>query len=242
MERIFTVDFAGHPVDYSFLYRGTARCFGQRIRLSRNTDFDIRMSPITFESVRSVHPADVPDEYVEYKGLIHVTAQFLLRYNCCIMHAVSFIFQGKAWLLSAPSGTGKTTQYVNWQNTFPGEIIMISGDMPVLELIQNENIIVHPSPWNGKERIYSDKAAPLGGIILLEQDITNTLSDLTPDKALMPVWNQFMVIPDTEEEILQFTAILKTTLETARLGLFRNDGTVDSTNILRQWILDGECI
>ena len=51
-------------------------------------------------------------------------------------------------------------------------------------------ILVHPSPWNGKEDWHDAEAAPLAGIILLRRGEENALETLNPQEASAPVYAQ----------------------------------------------------
>ena len=51
-------------------------------------------------------------------------------------------------------------------------------------------ILVHPSPWNGKEDWHDAEAAPLAGIVLLRRGEENRLEALDPREAAVPVYAQ----------------------------------------------------
>ncbi len=133
-KKIFEATYADHPVYYSFLNPATRYQFRNYIRPVNHIDhYEIRVTQEQIEEGRPFLPSNSKDSYIEYRILIQLISKFLLRNECCIFHCASFVYKGYAWLLTAPSGTGKTTQYNNWQRLFPDEIVMISGDMPVLE-------------------------------------------------------------------------------------------------------------
>ncbi|MBQ1476781.1 MAG: hypothetical protein IIZ33_01345 [Erysipelotrichaceae bacterium] len=233
MNRIFEVNYAGIPVRYRFRRNSTARYFSGHIRLSASDVFDISMDDAYFGRFRKIHPEDVEDDYVEYKGLIYLTATFLLRMNCSIFHAVSFIWKGKAWLLSGKSGTGKTTQYQNWKSLFPEEIQMISGDMPLLDL-RSGKILVHPSPWNGKEGYKGSSSAELGGIIFLEQGKENHFRQSSLKENIFSLFHQFCAVPNDEEEVTKLSFLIERILREVPLWTYVNDGTAGSTLILKE--------
>ena len=53
-------------------------------------------------------------------------------------------------------------------------------------------ILVHPSPWNGKENWYGAPAAPLAGVILLERGEENKLCALSPWDAVIPLYTKLI--------------------------------------------------
>ncbi len=235
MEKVFEIQLSGILVKYSFRHKGTAVHFGRRIRRSDSLECDIRMDDAHFELFRSFHPEGTPDDYVEYKGLLYLTATYLLSYGCTLFHSVSFIRNGKAYLLSGRSGVGKTTQYLNWMSLHPDEIKMISGDMPLLDF-RGEDIYVRPSCWNGKENIGSDLSAKLGGIVFLEQGKENVLEKPDERYCIRKLFRQFCVLPETKEDVEYLSSMIERVMKEIPLYVFTNDGTEDSTEILRGYL------
>lgn len=237
MNRIFELNCAEDiTVRYLFRQNSTARYFGKHIRLSSSDTYDICLNDEYFDLFRKVHPKDVTDDYVEYKGLLYLTAEYLLSYRCCIFHSVSFLFNGKAWLISGVSGVGKTTQFRNWDRLFSNEITMISGDMPVLDF-RGKSVIVHPSFWNGKEGMKSDLSGELGGIVILEQGTANSIERPDIAEAITVMFQQFAVIPINAEEIFQISEMIEKLIQLIPVWKFTNDGSDRSTGMLRSVLL-----
>ena len=231
MKTVFVVKLAGHNLRYSFLNSGTLLYFKNYISISESRKYDIRMSEERFEECRKLVPADRTDAYTEHKGLGPLTSKKLLEYNCCLYHGVAVRFMEKAWILTAPSGTGKTTQYLNWKELYHDDVEMICGDMPVLEH-NNGMIIVHYSPWNGKECIGSHLSAPLGGIIILSQEIKNQIVKTTAEESVFDIINQFIVIPEDEKEIRTVFAMIDCIFKNYPVWHFGNTGSLRSTEML----------
>lgn len=235
----YRYDFSGHPVTYSFLYPNTYRYFDRSFKKtlieSNHAHIDIRMPDDHFRQCSEILGKGFDNSYIEFKGLATLTSQFLLRESMCILHAVSFVYNGKAWLLAAPSGTGKSTQFLNWNSMYPGEIQMISGDHPFLEK-KMDSILVHPSPWNGKERLGNQISAELAGIILLQQGTENCINPINVHEAIVPVFSQFRTILDTEEEIIMLCSITDCIFRNYPIWVFINDGSRESTDLLREHI------
>lgn len=233
---IYEVKYGDHPVRYSFVYPTTKRLFKRYLHVSDADTYDIQAEPWLIERTRKFLPEDSKDSYVEYRTLIGLTSKYLLEHKACIFHSVSFEYKGYAWLLSAPSGTGKTTQYLNWQRLFPDEIKMISGDMPVLEIQDDGSLMVYPTSWNGKEDIGNMISAPLGGIVILSQGNQNVASKLSAEAGVLPVFSQFIVKPDTEQQIKMIGKIAETMFLRYPVYSFTNKGDDDSTKILHELI------
>lgn len=236
-EKVYQMNYGGHPVRYSFLYPQTCAFLRPLPRLVQGVEPDITVTQELIDFVRHLFPDDTTDSFLEYRCLIGLTAQKLLQYGCCIFHAVSFVFQGRAWLLTAPPGTGKTTQFLNWQRLHPEEITMISGDLPVLAGRENGSVWVYPTSWNGKEDIGNRISAPLGGIIVLEQGSEDRIVPLPTSESVRPLFRQFMVRLETEEEILSLAKLLEQMLTAVPCWKMINRGGDESTELLRSTVL-----
>ena len=236
MGKVFETEYAGHKLKFSFVHPSTRLFFDPSLRPVEG-EADICSSEERIERARSELPPEAKIGYVENQTLIGLTGKRLLRYDSSIFHAVAFLWKEKAYLLTAPSGTGKSTQYFNWQSQFPGEIAMICGDMPVLERRRDGSVWVHPSNWNGKENIGGKDCGILAGIVLLEQGKENRISRLSVGEALLPVFRQFVVFPDTVEEIEALGRLLDGLFRQAACWKLVNRGDASSTALLRETLI-----
>lgn len=236
---VYEYTLAGHKIRYAFRLAQTKYYFRPLMHRTQATEWDILVSAKELGTNRKLYPSEYPDPYVEFRTLRLPTSGFLMDYDCCLFHATAFRYQGGAWLLTAPSGTGKTTQYLNWQRLHPGEIEMIGGDMPVLEL-REDDIWVHPSPWNGKERIGGTVSAPLAGIVFLQQGSENRLVEIEPREKVGAAFYQLVGRPQTEKQAQAVAAILDKALGSYQTCRFVNLGDDASTELLREMIRKGE--
>ena len=90
-----------------------------------------------------------------------------------LMHASVIRCEGKGYLMTAPSGTGKSTHTRLWYDNIPGCDLM-NDDNPVVRVIDGE-AIVYGSPWSGKTRCYRNIQAPVGGLVRIQQRPENTI-------------------------------------------------------------------
>ncbi len=237
--KVYQAEFAEHPVRYMFLNADVRPYFSIWARPVDGFSYDVAVTPERLVHARSLLPPGYDDAYVEFRTLTELSSRFLLPFGCCFFHAVSFQWMGRAWLLTAPSGTGKTTQFLNWQRLHPEEISIICGDMPLLEQRSDGSVWVHSSPWNGKERFGRKKnvSAPLAGIVLLEQGSENRMIPLAPRDAVIPFFPQFIAFPETEEQILALANLMDHLLKSVPLWKLINLGDDASTELLRKAFL-----
>ena len=98
-----------------------------------------------------------------------------------LMHASVIRCGGKGYLMTAPSGTGKSTHTRLWYDNIPGCDLM-NDDNPVVRVIDGQ-AIVYGSPWSGKTPCYRNTQAPVGGIVRIQQRPENTIRRLRPVEA-----------------------------------------------------------
>lgn len=236
MEHYYQAELAGHHLLYKLHYPSTYLYLkgftrAEVIAAGRN----IISSPEEWtEWCRTQLPPDSKNGYVESRAMVWRSSLALLEWDCCVFHAVALRWRGRAFLLTAPSGTGKTTQFRNWQRLFPGEVEMICGDMPVLEPRIDGSIWVHPSPWNGKESLRGAPASPAAGLVLLEQGPENQILPMSGSEAVVRCLLQLMVRPETEDQIMAISRLLNRLLSSLPLRRMVNRGDDASTAMLRE--------
>jgi len=114
-------------------------------------------------------------ESVEFYALSAALGEMLPVYDRLQTHGVAIEYDGKAYMFSAPSGTGKSTRAFLWQKYLGyDKVSVINGDKPVLWFNGNE-VLACGSPWAGKEGLNRNVCVPLGGICLLRRSSENTI-------------------------------------------------------------------
>lgn len=238
-KKSIVVKLAEIQFEYSFVNRKVQIAFadfltnttGDSVELLTVSESDICEAAKYYEN-------DSADEYIEFMELGKRTADALLKYRKCMFHGVAIVFRGKAYLFTAPSGTGKTTQYFLWKLLYENEISIINGDKPILDFAEEEGtIIVKPSPWKGKEGMGSMESAPLGGIIYLRQGKENAIRRLKPKEAIVPVLSQFICSGDTKEQIQMMCHLEEQLLRTVPVYLLTNCGDEASAKMCYDTIL-----
>ena len=241
----YIIDFANHPIKYAFRNPSTRRFFGLYLNECEGTGFDIKVSREYMEENRWLVGEDSEDDFLEFQALMLATGNELLTHRRALFHGVALIWKQKAWIFTAPSGTGKTTQYRLWKKILKKEIQVINGDKPLLHCHDDGSIWVHSSPWRGKERVgVIGRCAPLGGIIYLEQGDHNTIRRLKPNEAARPLFVAFISYPDTTEQIEGQAEILNQMLDAVPVWKLTNLGDEASAiltqNIIKKYLREDE--
>jgi hypothetical protein len=98
-----------------------------------------------------------------------------------LIHSSVIRCEGKGYLMTAPSGTGKSTHTHLWYTTIPGCDLM-NDDNPIIRIVDGK-ALVYGSPWSGKTPCYRNIQAPIGGIVRIQQRPENTIRRLSPIEA-----------------------------------------------------------
>ena len=130
-----------------------------------------------------------------------------------LMHASVVSLEGRGYLMTAPSGTGKSTHTRLWRQCFD-QCELVNDDNPVVRIEQGK-AIVYGSPWSGKTPCYRNVCHPVGAYIRLFQEPENNIHPYQPLEAyamLLPamscmVWDKRMQ-----------TGVSKTVAEMVRLN------------------------
>ena len=136
--------------------------------------------------VLELNPQLKTDDTAMYMGTGARFARELLRHQGTFLHSSAVLLDGKAYLFSADSGTGKSTHTEKWCRLFGARYL--NDDKPALRLIDGV-WMAYGTPWSGKHDLSSPEGAPIGGIAFLQRGTENTICPISPAKAvskLMP--------------------------------------------------------
>ena len=124
---------------------------------------------------------DIDEDVAEYLATGSRFAGGLLSFQGFMLHSSAIMLDGKAYLFSAPSGTGKSTHTEKWIRLFGAEYL--NDDKPALRLV-NGQWMAFGTPWSGKHDLSNPAGAPLGGISILQRGEENTISKMDPADAI----------------------------------------------------------
>ena len=99
-----------------------------------------------------------------------------------LLHASVIRKDGRGYLMTAPSGTGKSTHTFLWYKNIPGCDLMNDAN-PVVRIVEGTPII-YGTPWSGKTPCYRNIEAPVGAIVRIQQRKKNEIRRMRPVEAL----------------------------------------------------------
>ncbi len=236
MENIYKGIFGKKEIGFRFKYETTHEFFGDYLKPCRLCEDIIEVQEEDFDEF--ARKWDLPNNADTEFGLCaYRCTDHLLTENSCLFHGAVFLWKDKAFLFTAESGTGKSTQLKNWMSLYNDEIIVLNGDKPILSAEKNR-IMVYPSPWKGKERWGRDDInAELGGIIYLARDKENTIRRLTQAESIQPLLKRILSTFETEDIVLNACRFEDSLLQRIPVWQLSNTGDIASAVLTHDTLL-----
>ena len=155
------------------------------------TDLTAISSPEDIADIQKTLPV-LSDGQAESLSIQRQLADQLPLFEAFVFHGAAIEYDGKAYLFTAPSGTGKSTHIRLWR-TYLGEAVnIVNGDKPILRL-SDDGVNVCSAPWAGKEQWQRNCIVPLGGICLLRRGRENRIASVNPADYLSELVSQTYV-------------------------------------------------
>lgn len=145
-------------------------------------------------------PPEVHESLLIYRKMLSVLADK----NAFLMHSSLLSLNGKGYVFTAKSGTGKTTHSLLWKRLFGAEII--NGDKPIYKL-ENGTIYGYGTPFAGKEGFNKNSRVPVKAVCFLFQAKENTIRRLTAHEVILKIFDQ-VHLPEEREKKERVLALL----------------------------------
>jgi len=124
-----------------------------------------------------------PDRFFETLAVYRKISEYMPYWDTVLFHGSAVAVDNKAYLFTAPSGTGKSTHVRLWRELFGDRAHVINDDKPLIRVSADE-VTVFGTPWNGKHHLGENISAPLHAICFLKRSKTNYLRPVAADEAL----------------------------------------------------------
>lgn len=115
-----------------------------------------------------------PYGYLESLAFYRRFCERILERNILLFHSSVVAVDGKAFVFTAPSGTGKSTHTSLWRKVFGERAVMINDDKPLFK-IEEDGVWAYGTPWDGKHRISTRTRARIQAICILERGEENSV-------------------------------------------------------------------
>ena len=177
-------DIAGLKVDMDVSGRTLHQA--QAYQCPAEGEADIRLV-CDLPRIMELNPEITDEDVALYLATGAIFAKELLRFDGSFLHSSAVVVGGKAYLFSAPSGTGKSTHTEKWCRLFGASYL--NDDKPVFRLM-GDTWVAYGTPWSGKHDLSVNTGVPIGGIAILRRGQENKISPMEPARALPQILAQ----------------------------------------------------
>lgn len=138
--------------------------------------------------------------YHEGAILFRKMCREILRYNAFFFHSAVVSYEGKGYVFTGKSGSGKTTHAMLWKEVF-SDAVIINGDKPMIRR-EKDGFFAYGTPWNGKEGLHKNTSVKIEGVFFIEQDDKNSVKKLSHKEVLEKVFSRTNYIREPELNVL----------------------------------------
>lgn len=158
--------------------------------VAKTSDAEIDAESRLYESPHS-------KEYCEGICLYRSIAEQLPLFDRFVFHGAAVAANGKGYIFTAPSGTGKSTHISLWMKLFGDRVSVINGDKPIVRITES-GAAVYSSPWAGKEGWSTNSFADIGGICLIRRGEQNRINRISPSEYFDELMHQVYIPKDSQ--------------------------------------------
>ena len=131
----------------------------------------------------------VSDDLGEYMYTATDFYRKLLLHGGFMLHSSAVVVDGKAYLFTADSGTGKSTHTGLWLKLFGDRAYILNDDKPAVRR-ESDGWFVYGTPWSGKHDISRNARVPLAGIACIKRASENSIHPFGGLEAIQAIIKQ----------------------------------------------------
>ena len=178
--------------------------------------FSVTVSDEDIKKEREESQTDFNDGYYEFTVAYRKIAERLSEYDAFLFHGSVIDLAGNAYVITAPSGTGKTTHTRLWLEEFSGEASILNGDKPIIRIIDGIPYACG-TPWQGKERYGKNEIRPLRGFAFLTRGAENRATPIEPSEAVTAFMTQIYLPKQSQMGLIKTMRLADTVIRGVKL-------------------------
>ncbi len=158
--------------------------------------------------------------YLESLALFRKLCDYALsEANGIIFHSSAIMVNGNAYLITAPSGTGKSTHARLWRELLGDRVVMVNDDKPIIRYVDGA-FYVYGTPWNGKHRLDTNCRAKIKAICNIYQAKENKIENMSAKDMIAVILAQTLRPSELDkmDKLLSLVDKLLSSVELYRLG------------------------
>ena len=175
-------------VDFIYAYSPHI-CSRWEVFDNQTPELELRITNQEVEWQLSQAP-DLPPPYAESLVFFRKVNDFLLENkNATVFHCSAIAVDGKGYLFTAPSGTGKSTHAKLWRQLLGDKALMINDDKPIVREVDGQ-FFVYGTPWQGKHDLGENTKAKISAVCLITRDNQPRVVKIPPNEFIKTLLNQ----------------------------------------------------
>ena len=188
----FVMEIAGFAIGVEPLFEST-RMYCREYWTDREPEFHVTVTREDLAQEQTLLNIEADEEglkrrkfsdmFLERAVIQRRVAEALCQREVLLMHGSTVAVDGRAYLFTAPCGTGKSTHTRLWREVFGDRAVMVNDDKPLMKLTE-DGVLACGSPWTGKHGIGTNVCVPLSGICILSRGRENVIRPAVPEQTL----------------------------------------------------------
>ena len=130
-----------------------------------------------------------PMYYLETLAIYRKFLDIAINEGVFLFHSSSFMIDENAYIVTAPSGTGKSTHVRYLSEVYKERFSYINDDKPLIKL-DNGDFYVYGSPWNGKHKLDNNVNKKLKAIFFLKRSEKDDVKKMNASNAFNVIYSQ----------------------------------------------------
>ena len=235
---MITIRIAELNIGIKYRYEFT-RSYVKEYITDAEPDFIVEATDEDLAAERKLAEEPTENEYLEYVAIYRKIADKLTEYGGAVFHGAVIEYGGKAYMITARSGVGKTTHVRLWLARFGDKVSILNGDKPVIRDIDGK-IYVSGTPWNGKEGYGKRGTLLLSGIAFLERGEENSYKVLTANESLVRFMGQIYMNNENPTVLIKTLRLADKVLSEVPLYEFRCNMDISAADMAAGAFLSNE--
>ena len=237
---IITVRLAELNIGIKYNY-GFTREYVKDYVVDAEPDFTVEATAADLLAEAEMAEGEMPDEYLEYVAIYRKIADKLTEFDGAVFHGAVIEYEGKAYLITARSGTGKTTHVRIWKEKFGESVDILNGDKPILRVL-NGKICACGNPWQGKEGYGKNAIRELCGIAFLERAPENSYAKIDAKSAAVRFMGQIYMNRNNPAVIMRTLKLSDKILSEVPLFEFRCNMDISAAEMAHEAFIGNKSV
>lgn len=183
--------------------------------------------------IHAIHNLTEEGKILVFDTIRVVFLYMALHRGYVAIHSASILYNNKAWLFTASSGTGKSTHASLWKEVY--DVDTINGDLNIVSDLEDIPK-VYGTPWCGTSGIYDIKEHELGGVILLKRGSTNVVEELPIEKQILDVGQRVVSPPWNKTLTAMQYDILNSLIKKVKVASLTCTKDQEAAVVMKQYI------